>query len=32
VIVARYEARTPERLDEIRGVMEGFLRAQGVPL
>ena len=32
VIVARYEARTPERLEEIRGVMEGFLRAQGVPL
>lgn len=30
VIVARYEARTPERLDEIRGVMEGWLRAQGV--
>ena len=32
VIVARYEARTPERLEEIRAVMEGFLRAQGVPL
>lgn len=30
VIVARYEARTPERLAEIRGEMEGWLRAQGV--
>ncbi|MBL0939694.1 MAG: phosphomannomutase/phosphoglucomutase [Gemmatimonadaceae bacterium] len=30
VIVARYEARTPERLEEIRGVMEGWLREQGV--
>lgn len=30
VIVARYEARSPERLAEIRGVMEGWLRAQGV--
>jgi phosphomannomutase/phosphoglucomutase len=30
VIVARYEARTPERLAEIRGVMEGWLRSQGV--
>jgi phosphomannomutase/phosphoglucomutase len=32
VIVARYEARTPERLAEIRGVMEGWLREQGVTL
>lgn len=30
VIVARYEARTQSRLDEIRGVMEGWLREQGV--
>jgi phosphomannomutase/phosphoglucomutase len=30
VIVARYEARTPERLAEIRGVMESWLREQGV--
>jgi phosphomannomutase / phosphoglucomutase len=30
VIVARYEARSPERLAEIRSVMEGWLRAQGV--
>jgi len=30
VIVARYEARSPERLAEIRGVMEGWLREQGV--
>jgi phosphomannomutase/phosphoglucomutase len=30
VIVARYEARTPERLAEIRAVMEGWLRSQGV--
>jgi phosphomannomutase/phosphoglucomutase len=30
VIVARFEARSPERLAEIRGVMEGWLRAQGV--
>lgn len=32
VIVARYEARTPERLGEIRGEMEGWLKAQGVTL
>ncbi len=30
VIVARYEAATPDRLREIRGEMEGWLRAQGV--
>ena len=30
VIVARYEARTPERLAAIRGEMEGWLREQGV--
>ncbi|MBY0489030.1 MAG: phosphomannomutase/phosphoglucomutase [Gemmatimonadaceae bacterium] len=30
VIVARYEARTPERLAEIRGIMEAWLREQGV--
>jgi phosphomannomutase/phosphoglucomutase len=30
VIVARYEASTAERLAEIRGEMEGWLRAQGV--
>ena len=30
VIVARYEARTPERLAAIRGEMEGWLRGQGV--
>jgi phosphomannomutase/phosphoglucomutase len=30
VIVARYEARTPERLQAIRGEMEGWLRSQGV--
>jgi phosphomannomutase / phosphoglucomutase len=32
VIVARFEARTPERLQEIRGEMEGWLVAQGVRL
>ena len=32
VIVARYEARTPERLAAIRGEMEGWLREQGVEL
>ncbi|WP_179947320.1 phosphomannomutase/phosphoglucomutase [Gemmatimonas phototrophica] len=32
VIVARYEARTPERLEEIRAVMEGWVREQGVSL
>ena len=30
VIVARYEAQTPERLAAIRGEMEGWLREQGV--
>ena len=30
VIVARFEAKTQERLDEIRGEMEGWLRSQGV--
>lgn len=30
VIVARYEARTPERLEAIRSEMEGWLRTQGV--
>jgi phosphomannomutase / phosphoglucomutase len=30
VLVARYEARTPERLDQIRGFMESWLRSQGV--
>ena len=30
VIVARYEAPTPERLAAIRGEMEGWLREQGV--
>jgi phosphomannomutase/phosphoglucomutase len=30
VIVARYEASTPERLAAIRGEMEGWLREQGV--
>lgn len=30
VLVARYEAKTPERLAEIRGEMEGWLRAEGV--
>ncbi|MGE5102518.1 MAG: phosphomannomutase/phosphoglucomutase [Deltaproteobacteria bacterium] len=30
VIVARYEAETPERLAVIRGEMEGWLREQGV--
>lgn len=30
VIVARFEARTKERLAEIRGEVEGWLRAQGV--
>lgn len=30
VIVARFEAKTPERLAEIRDVMEGFLRDQGI--
>jgi phosphomannomutase/phosphoglucomutase len=30
VLVARYEASTPERLAAIRGEMEGWLRGQGV--
>lgn len=30
VIVARFEARTPERLEEIRAQVEGWLREQGV--
>ncbi len=30
VLTARYEARTPERLQEIRGTMEGWLRGMGV--
>jgi phosphomannomutase/phosphoglucomutase len=30
VIVARYEAMTADRLAEIQGVMEGWLRGQGV--
>lgn len=30
VLVARYEARTPERLREIQQTMEGWLQAQGV--
>lgn len=30
VLVARYEARTPERLAEIRGEFEQWLRARGV--
>lgn len=30
VVVARYEARSEERLLEIRGVMESWLRGQGV--
>lgn len=30
VLVARYEARTQERLEEIRTEVEGWLRAQGV--
>ena len=32
VIVARYEARTSERLGEIRSEVEGWLKAQGVTL
>jgi len=32
VIVARYEARTPARLREIRATMEDWLRGQGVPV
>jgi phosphomannomutase/phosphoglucomutase len=30
VLVLRFEARTPERLEEIRRTMEGWLRDQGV--
>ena len=30
VLVARYEALTPQRLSDIRGEMEGWLRSQGV--
>jgi phosphomannomutase/phosphoglucomutase len=30
VLVARYEARTAERLAEIRGEMEGWLKAEGI--
>lgn len=30
VVVARYEAKTAERLAEIRGAMEGWLRGEGV--
>lgn len=32
VLTARYEARTPERLREIKDVMESWLRARGVGL
>jgi phosphomannomutase/phosphoglucomutase len=30
VLVARYEAKTPERLAEIRGEMEGWLQGEGI--
>ncbi len=30
VLVARYEARTPERLQEIRAEMEGWLQGEGI--
>jgi len=30
VLVARYEARTPERLREIRSTMEGWLEGEGI--
>ena len=30
VIVARFEARTPERLAEIRNLMETWLKTQGI--
>ncbi|HEX8242790.1 MAG TPA: phosphomannomutase/phosphoglucomutase [Longimicrobium sp.] len=30
VLVARYEARTPERLQEIRAEMEGWLEGEGI--
>jgi len=32
VLVMRFEARTPERLEQIREAMEGFLRSLGVDL
>ena len=32
VLVLRFEARTPERLEQIRAAMEEFLRSQGVAL
>ncbi len=32
VIVARYEARSARRLEEIRNEMEGWMRDQGVPV
>ncbi|MQA88861.1 MAG: phosphomannomutase [Gemmatimonas sp.] len=32
VLVARYEARTPEALERIRETMEGWVRAQGIPV
>jgi phosphomannomutase / phosphoglucomutase len=32
VLVARYEARSPERLTEIRTTMEGWLAGQGTPV
>jgi phosphomannomutase / phosphoglucomutase len=30
ILVLRFEARTPARLDEIRAELEGWLRQQGV--
>ena len=30
VLVARYEARTAERLQEIRSLMEGWLQGEGI--
>ena len=32
ILVTRYEARSAERLAEIRTEMEGWIRAQGVAL
>ena len=32
VLVARYEARSAERLEQIRGTMEGWLASAGVPV
>ena len=32
VLVLRYEARSQERLDQIREAMESFLRGQGIDL